>query len=146
MSWHDWLLFFHVGSVFVLGIALVGFWAVVVAGVRPAGGDPQALALTIVRPANVLVAVGAIGTLVFGVWLAIDRDEYSIWDGWIITSLVLLIVGIGCGQLSGMAYQQAVEREGAEAATLRRRGLLLHSLASILYLVILVLMIYKPGA
>jgi hypothetical protein len=145
VSWSDWLLFFHVGSAFVLGIALVGFWAPIVARLRP-GGNPQMIALTLAPTSAALAGLGAAGTLLFGIWLAIERDEYRLWDGWILISLILLILGMACGQASGFSFRQAVGKGDAEAAALRRRGTLLHAAASILYLTILVLMIFKPGA
>jgi len=146
VDWHDWLLFLHVGSVFVFGMALVAFWGAVIAGLRPAGGDPEALALTIARPANVLVAVGSIGSLAFGVWLAIDLDEYHPWDGWIVASLVLWAVAVGVGGLAARAFQSALGREAAEASVLRQRGTLFQTASTLAYVAILVLMIFKPGA
>jgi len=145
VSWSDWLLFFHVGSAFVLGMALVGFWAPIVAGLRSAG-NPQSIALAIAPKGAVLAGLGAAGTFIFGIWLAIQRDEYQLWDAWILISLILLIVGMVCGQASGKTFRDAMGKGEPEGAALRRRGTLLHAAASILYLTVLVLMIFKPGA
>ena len=38
------------------------------------------------RLGDVLGQIGGIGTIVFGVWLAVDVDGYSLTDGWIIAS------------------------------------------------------------
>lgn len=145
MDWHDWLLFLHVGSAFLLGMSFVAFWGAIVIGARPSGADPTRLALTLVRPATVLAGVGALGALAFGIWLAIDLEPYHPWDGWIIASLVLWLVATGAGNASGRAYRQAMDAS-PDAAALRRRGLLFHLAASAGYVAILVLMIFKPGA
>jgi uncharacterized membrane protein len=102
----------------------------------------QDAAGAIVRPANVLVIAGTVGTLIFGVWLAIDHDDYQVWDGWILASLILWAVDGALGDQAGKAFTKAMD--GSLEA--RRRGLLFHSAASVIVLVILILMIFKPGA
>ena len=109
------------------------------------------------RVGDALIAVGMIGTIVFGIWLALD--EYEVWDGWIIAALALWLVAGAVGGRVGKIYNATRDRaralvdEGADApspvlgAMLRTRpGLLLHSLMIVLTLAILVLMVYKPGA
>ena len=106
---------------------------------------------------DALIAVGMIGTIVFGIWLALD--EYEIWDGWIIAALVLWLLAAAVGGRVGKIYNAARDRakalagEGGDApsselnAMLRsQRGLVLHTLMVLLTLVILVVMVYKPGA
>jgi hypothetical protein len=138
---YEWLLFFHVLSAFLLVGALAYFWALVLA-TRPGrmmfGG---AAALRMARPATIAVSVGVAGTLVFGIWLAIYLDEYQVWDGWIIASLVLWAIGTGAGQRSGAALTPV-----GDVYPAWRRGVALHTVASVAALVILVLMIWKPGA
>lgn len=142
MDWYDWLLFLHVLSAFALVGALTVLWALVLA-TRPARpvvtGEAAA---AIVRPANVLVVAGTLGTIVFGIWLAIDHDDYRVWDGWILASLVLWAVGSGLGDRAGKAFTRALD--GSLEA--RRSGLVLHSAATVVVLAILILMIFKPGA
>jgi hypothetical protein len=111
----------------------------------------------VVRVGDALIAVGMIGTIVFGIWLALD--EYEIWDGWIIAALALWLVAAAVGGRVGKVYDGARNRaralvdEGRDAsspelsAMLRsQRGLFLHALSSLIVLVLLVVMIYKPGA
>jgi hypothetical protein len=111
----------------------------------------------VARVGDPLIAVGMIGTIVFGIWLAFD--EYEIWDGWIIAALVLWLVAAAVGGQVGKVYNGARDRakalvaEGRDAsspelsAMLRsQRGLVLHVLSSLIVLVLLVVMIYKPGA
>lgn len=145
MSLYDWLLFLHVAGAFVFGMATFAYWGSVLAAARPQGGDPQSVADTIARPANFVVGAGAGIALVFGIWLAIYVDGYEVWDPWILISLLLLLLAAGVGGLAGRSYVQAAQSTGEEAAGLRRRGMLLHSTATVAFLVILALMIFKPG-
>ena len=158
MTLSDWLLVFHLWSAFALVAAFVLFWVLVVA-MRDVDGVEDTLAYG--RVANLgakVVQVGAIGTIVFGVWLAFNKDSYAIWDGWIVAAIVLWVVAAATGNRSGAEYGKAMTRaeelkasgqEGqpGELRTLNRspRGLLLHSIASVAVLLILIDMIWKPG-
>ena len=90
MELYDWLLALHVLSAFAWIAALVVFSVVVVAGRRLSVPSDVARMFQVSRAGNVLIAVGMIGTIAFGIWLALD--EYEIWDGWIIAALVLWVV------------------------------------------------------
>jgi hypothetical protein len=138
---YEWLLFFHMLSAALLVGALTYFWALVLA-TRPGrslfGG---AVSLSLARPATIAVSAGIAGTLIFGVWLAIYLDAYEVWDGWILGSLVLWVIGTGAGERSGRALTPV-----GDVYPAWRRGVLLHTVASVSALLILVLMIWKPGA
>ena len=141
---YDWLLFLHVLSAFLLVGAMTFFWALLIA-TRPSAplfGGSASLALS--RPASIAVAVGVAGTLIFGVWLAIYVDEYQVWDGWILASLVLWAIGTATGERSGKALTPVGDELPTREA--RRRGTILHAISSASALVILILMIWKPGA
>ena len=89
---YEWLLFFHVVAAFMVVIGLAAYGVVAFTGAAPVRA---ALA-----PAVVLWNVGAIGVLVFGVWLAINVDGYEVWDGWVIAAFVLwLVAGAAGGRL-----------------------------------------------
>jgi uncharacterized membrane protein len=79
------------------------------------------------------------GTIVLGIWLAIDIDGYELWDGWILASLVLWALAGWAGGESGKTF--ARDPVGG-----RRTGIRLQALNSVGILAILVLMIWKPGA
>jgi hypothetical protein len=141
---YDWLLFLHVLSAFFLVGALAFFWAVVLA-TRP--GRTQltgSSSLAMARPAAIAVSVGVGGTLIFGLWLAIYLDDYHPWDGWILGSLALWVIGTGAGQQSGKLLTPVGDAYPSPEA--RQRGILLHSVASAAAFLILILMIWKPGA
>ena len=160
MAFYDWLLFLHVATAFALVAALVVFWIIAVAG-RNTDRPSESLRLfSIARPANILVVVGTMGTLIFGIWLAIDSDAYKVWDGWVLLAIALWVVSAGTGQRGGQTYaeaqklaaQLAADGRGDEpSAELRvrlqdRRAMWLNIVSSAAVLAILIVMIYKPGA
>jgi hypothetical protein len=142
VSFYDFLLFVHVLGAFALVAAFVAFWTLYLVTGR-LEADSGALVPTLVRPATVLVAVGSLMTLVFGVWLAIYLDGYELWDGWILASLGLWLVGVGTGERAGRVFGQP---SGLTEAALRRRGLILQLVSTVAIAAVLLLMIFKPGA
>lgn len=159
MSFVDWALAVHVLSAFAYVAGLVLFWVLVVA-VRRVDTPEETLRMEpIVKVGNVAVGIGAVGTIVIGIYLAFAVDSYAIWDGWIIAALVLWAVAGALGQRTGVAYMQgmnkakeldAAGKTGADQELLAlnrtQTGLMLQTLASLAVLLILVDMIFKPGA
>lgn len=160
MTFSDTLLFLHIASAFALVAALVVYWTIAVAGRNVERPVDSLRYFRIAKPANVLIIVGTVGTLVFGIWLAIDFEAYEVWDGWILAAIVLWAINAGTGQRGGKTYAEAqklaerlvAENRGAEPspelrARLKNRNAILLNLASSLaVLLILIDMIYKPGA
>ena len=159
MSFVDWALAVHVLSAFAYVGGLVLFWVLIVA-VRRVDTPEQTLRMEpMVKVGNVAVGLGVVGTIVVGIYLAFAVDSYAIWDGWIIAALVLWAVAGALGQRTGVAYMQgmnkAKELDAAgktgpdqELLALNRTqtGLILQTLASLAVLLMLVDMIFKPGA
>jgi uncharacterized membrane protein len=159
VSRYDWLLFLHVFSAFAL-VAALTLYTVLIVSVwnKDVPGDVARL-FSLQRVGDVLVGVGSIGVLVFGIWLAIDVKGYELWDGWIIAALVLWFVMGALGSRTGKIYKavrdraRALVREGdnAPSAELRtlvqnRQGLWLHAGSVLVVLLLLIDMIFKPGA
>ena len=157
MELYDWLLALHVLSAFSWIAALVIYTVVITAAWGLTVPSDVVRMFRVTRVGDVLIAVGMLGTIVFGIWLAID--EYAIWDGWIIAALVLWLVAGAVGGRIGSIYNAARDRaralldEGRDVpspelnAMLRsQRGLVLHTLMILVVLALLVIMIYKPGA
>jgi uncharacterized membrane protein len=155
----DWLLALHVLSGFAWISALVVYTVVIVAGWRLTVPSDVLRMFRVSRVGDALIAVGMLGTIIFGIWLALDVDGYEIWDGWIIAALVLWFVAAAVGGRVGKVYEAACGRaralvdEGRDApspelgAMLRtQRGVVLQTLLIAVTLAILVIMIYKPGA
>jgi hypothetical protein len=141
----DWMLFLHVLSAAALLGGTAAFWALVLA-TRPARGLlPGPAAGSFAAPTGAVVGIGTGGTIIFGVILSIDIDGYELWDGWILAAIVLWVVGTGLGQRAGTELTRA-GMGGPDAAGARGRGILLLAASSLAVLIILVLMIWKPGA
>jgi uncharacterized membrane protein len=154
---YDWLLALHVLSAFAWIAALVVYTVVIVGGRGLTVPSDVVRMFRVSRVGDALFGVGMLGTIIFGIWLALD--EYEIWDGWIIAALILWLVAGGVGGQVGRVYNGARDRakalvdEGRDApspelnAMLRsQRGLVLHVVMILIVLAILVVMIYKPGA
>lgn len=158
MSLDDWILALHLLAAFALGAAIVGFWVVII-GARSAE-RPSATAgmLRLSPPFAAATAIGAIGTVVFGIWLAVSVDGYEVWDGWVVAAIVLWAVGGATGGRAGREFaaigvraRELAEAGDAPGADLRSsphfpRAMGLHAVSTAAFLVILVLMIWKPGA
>jgi hypothetical protein len=158
VDFSDWLLALHLLAAFALIAALVLFSAVMLAGW---GVDRPRKALAYSRLAAVggpLVGAGAGLVLLFGIALAIDLDQYQVWDAWILVSIVLWMIGGATGSRVGTHYAGAQELAqrlaggGDEpsselaAALSNRRVATLHAITVTAFAIILVLMVFKPGA
>ena len=159
MSFDDWMLALHVLSGFAYVAGMIVFWVLVVA-VRQTDTPEGTIRMEpVVKVGNAAVGIGAGGTIVLGIWLAFSIGGYDIWDGWIIAALALWLVAAEFGRRTGAAYMQGMTKAkelrtagqigpNAELLALNRTstGVLFHTLASILVLLILIDMIWKPGA
>lgn len=159
MGFDEWMLAFHVLSAFSLIAGLVIFWVLIVAGRNiDTPGDTLRLG-PVARVGTATVGAGMVGTIIFGIYLAFALDGYAIWDGWIIAAIVLWIIGGAVGRRTGEEYLNAPKKAlelqeagqtgpNAELLALNRtsRGVLLHSVTSLVALLILIDMIWKPGA
>jgi hypothetical protein len=156
---NDWILALHLLSAFAMVAAVILFWILIVAGWNMDTPGPVLRLGPIARIGVVAVTVGSIGTIVFGLWLAISLEAYQPWDGWVIAALVLWAVAGGAGGRTGKEYNRAPERaaklqtEGQtgpdpELLALNRTqaGLLMHSVTTLALLLLLIDMIWKPGA
>jgi uncharacterized membrane protein len=158
VDFSDWLLALHLLAAFGLIAALVLYSVVMVAswGVdRPRRASAYFRVTAIAGP---LVGAGAGIVLLLGVALAIDLDDYQPWDAWILVSIVLWAIGAATGSRVGTHYTGAEElaqrladtgdEPSAElAAQLSdRRTAVLHAITVAAFTLILVLMIFKPGA
>jgi hypothetical protein len=128
---YDTLLFLHVLSAFALVITVVVFSAFAIG---------LATDTRILGVGNVMWGIGGIGTIVFGIWLAIYVKGYQVWDGWIIAAIVLWAIATELGRRA----QEGFSDRAADAD--RSRAALMHWLRSLAVLALLVVMIYKPGA
>lgn len=139
MDLYDWLLFLHVLSAFLAVGALTALWALVLATRGGTPGIAPDSAMPFGRAAGIVVGVGMMGVIIFGVWLAIYDDAYQLWDLWILASLVIWAISGWAGGQAGRAF----ERDPIGG---RQKGIRLQAVNSLGLFVILILMIWKPGA
>jgi uncharacterized membrane protein len=142
VSRYDWLLFLHVLSAFAL-IASMVIFAVLLLN-RDARDTPL---LGISWLGSRLWEVGGLGTLVFGIWLAVDSPppiDYDFFDGWIIAALLLWFVSGGTGSQLVAAYSAARTGDASALDTARFR---VQNLVFLLAGTLLIAdMIFKPGS
>ena len=122
----DALLFLHVLAAFLLMGTVVMLSSVALGAVAP----PRTISI-----ANLMWDAGGIGTIVFGIWLALDIDGYGLFDFWIIAAIVLWAVATELGRRARAALAEG-------AATFAQW----HWLSALVVVVLLVDMIFKPGA
>ena len=159
MELNDWVLALHLLSAFALVAAMIVFWVGVVV-IRRTDLPEQVVAAGRLFPvAKVAVTVGSLGTIIFGVWLAISLDGVAVWSGWVIAAIILWAVGTETGRRGGTFFTASTDRakelvaSGSTAPDARlaelgrsQHGLMLHTVSSLAILLILVDMIWKPGA
>jgi hypothetical protein len=135
VSLDAWIKALHVLSAFALVGAMVVLWFAYL--VLRADGAASAALGRVVKIGSAVVGIGITGSLVFGVWLSISLDGYEPWDGWVIAALVLWAIAAGTGGRAGKLSQ---EPGGVQQA------LVLHTVSSLAIVLILIDMIWKPGA
>jgi hypothetical protein len=137
MSWYDTLLYLHVLAAFIVVAANVTAWAMYLA---TAGGSRRSPLVRLAPMGGLLGVVGSLGVLIFGIWLAIYVKDYEVWDGWVLAAIVLWAIAGYAGSTIGRRY------EGLRAGTGAAPSLGLHLLLSGAVLLLLLDMIWKPGA
>ena len=159
MNFDAWMLALHVVSAFSLLAGIISFWVLIVAVRRTDTPDGTLRMGPMSRVAQAAIGIGAVGTIVLGVWLAFSVGGYDIWDGWIIAAIVLWVISMALGQRTAAAYARGVDRArelqaagqtgpNAELLAVNRtaEGVVLQLLASVVVLLLLIDMIWKPGA
>jgi hypothetical protein len=159
MSFQDWIFSLHLLTAATLVGGLVMSWIVVVA-LRAADTADATLSLNrVAMVATGAVGVGLPGTIGLGIWLAILRPQLHPWHGWAIGAIVLWSIATAALLRSVVEYGKPVKKAreliasgltgpNAELTALNRTstGLMLRGLASAAIVLIVIDMIYKPGA
>lgn len=159
MNLDDWILALHVLSAFamVAGAVLYSVLLVTIRRTDTPGGVTRLK--PVVKVGDVATGIGAVGTIVFGLWLAFSVGGYDVWDGWIVAALVLWAMYMEVGRRTGAVFVAAMQMADELEATghtgpspdllevNRARPLVVgHALATLLVTLILIDMIWKPGA
>ena len=160
MDLYDWLLVFHVtGAFLMIGGGVVAATLNFAAGRRARKPSEVVLLFGLIRIAVVALAIGAVLAFVFGLWL-VDKApfNYGYGDGWVVAAIVLLIASTVMGSIGGRRdaetakFAQELVASGDEpSAELLGRvrdgaALVLSYGSGLLLIVVLALMIWKPGA
>jgi uncharacterized membrane protein len=155
VSFYSWMLALHLLAAFALAASLVLFSVMVFAGRRMTTLEQTRTLFRLAPIGTALIIGGAALVLIFGVILALDSDQFNIWDPWVIAGIVLWAILAGLGQRSG-AYYSAIDTQaksndaGAEAAVIARlrasEGPLTHYAVVVVFLLLVLDMIFKPGA
>jgi len=159
VSFEDWIFAIHLLTAATLVGALVMSWILTIA-LRSV--DTASTTLSFNRVAMVgatAIGVGLVGAIGFGIWLAILRDAFHPWDGWVIAAIILWSIATTALVRSFREYAKPVRvartlmasaqvGASAELSALNRtsKGLLLRALGSAAVVLIVIDMIWKPGA
>jgi hypothetical protein len=152
VSFYDWMLALHLLAAFAIAAALVLYSVLVVSGRRM---TTLAQTRTLFRVAPVggpLIGAGMGLALAFGIVLALKSSDFEIWNGWIIAAFVLWALLADIGRRSGVYYTdvQKLAESGQETEVLARlrasKGALLHTATVALFVLLLLDMLFKPGA
>src|SRR5215212_2861225 len=154
---YHWLLFLHVTGAFMVlgGAVMAGIFNVT--AMRQERPSEVVLLFRLTRFAVTSISIGMVVTLAFGLWLVSDAD-YGWGEAWIVLALVLWVAANALGGIGGKRdtrTRELAERLAAEgdapSPELRLRvrdpiSLVLSWGSGAVVVVILVLMIWKPGA
>ena len=159
MSFEDWIFALHLLTAATLVGSLVMSWIVVVSLWSAHTPDATLSLNRVALVGTATTVVGLVGAISFGIWLAILRDNFQLWDGWVIAAIVLWIVATAALLRSFAEYAKPAARARAlvasgqtgaspELTALNRTvtGLGLRALASLAIVLIVIDMIWKPGA
>jgi hypothetical protein len=154
VGFYEWMLALHLLSAFTVASALVLYTVLVFSGRRASASLERARLLFRIAPlATPLIAAGSVLVLVFGVILAIDSDQFEISNGWVIAGIVLWAILGAVGQRTGRYYtgvQELAERNAPEQVVMARlrapTGAVLHLVTLSVFVLILLDMLFKPGA
>ena len=159
MSFQDWIFSLHllfaatlVGGLFMSWILVVALWT------APDAGATLSLS-RVAMVATGAIAVGLPGVIALGIWLATLRPQLRPWHGWAIAAIVLWAIAAAAIARATVEYAKSTRmaralvtsgRNGpsAELTALNRSvtGLLFRAVGSVAIVLIVIDMVYKPGA
>jgi hypothetical protein len=159
MSYSSWVFSFHLIFAAMLVGGLVMSWVVVVA-LYSANAAEQTLGLgRVAMVGTVAILLGLLGTITLGIWTAVLRPELRPWHGWAIAAIVLWAIATVALLRSFAEYGKPIAKArelaaagvtgpSEELSALNRTttGLLLRAVSSLAIVLIVIDMVYKPGA
>jgi MFS family permease len=159
MSFEDWMFAIHLLFAATLVGGLVMSWIIVVSLYTADTADTTLNLNRVGLVGVVAIALGLLGTIVIGIWVAILRANFHPWDGWVIGAIVLWAIATAALMRAFAEYRKPVDKakellasgqtgSSSELVALNRAttGLMLRAVASAAVVLIVIDMIYKPGA
>ncbi len=157
MTTADWLLMFHITGAFLLVGGSVAAGCLNVLAIRAERPSETAALLRLIRAVVPVIGVGSLAALVFGLWL-VHELEFRFWSFWIVAAIVLWLI-MGALGVAGGRYQEKARKlaeelaaagdtatEDLRSAVRDPRGNVMSWLAGLATILLLVDMIWKPGA
>jgi uncharacterized membrane protein len=157
LNTYDWLLALHVTGAFFLVGGSVMAGTLHVLALRSTLPSESAQLLRLIKTTVIFIGIGSVLTLVLGLWL-VHNVGYSYGAFWVWGAIVLWVISNALGGIGGRQQEKArvlAERlatdgdsPSSELRALLRdpRGNAPSYVAGAATLLILVLMIWKPGA
>jgi hypothetical protein len=159
VTFEDWIFSLHLLFAATLVGSLVMTWIVVVAMYSVKTADATLNLNRVAMVGSGGIVIGLVGVISLGIWLAILRDAFQVWDGWVIAAIVLWAIATVAVLRSFVEYAKPIAKAralvtsgevgpNAELAALNKTstGLVLRGLASAAVVLIVIDMIWKPGA
>jgi uncharacterized membrane protein len=157
MTEYNLALFFHLAGAFALVAGTVVAGVAFEAARRRRSPAEIALLLGLSRIGVLLVGIGTLLVVAFGLWL-VELGHWGYGTGWVEAALVLLAVTIALGAAGGRRPKRArrlalhlrdepsPDMEQLRALLDDRATLAVNYGSALLLLAIIVLMVFKPGA
>lgn len=159
MSGQDWVFALHLVAAAALVGGLVMSWIVVVALWTSDDAESTLGLHRVYLVATAAVAVALPAVLGLGIWTAVLRPQLHPWHGWAIAAIVLWAITTASISLAITENAKSTRKarellaagnpgSSSELLALNRaaRGLVLRVVASAATVLIVVDMVYKPGA
>ena len=154
MSFYDWMFALHLIAAFAVASSLVLFSVLVFTGRRMTTLEQTRTLFRVAPVGTILISAGLAVVVALGVYLALASSRYEIWNLWVIVAIVLAIAFGGIGQRSGAYYtdvQKLADGPDADGGDVLARlqaptGMRLHLATVVIFLLIVLDMVFKPGA
>ncbi len=159
MSFQDWIFSVHLLFAATLVGGLFMSWIVVVALWLAPDAEATSSLSRVAAVATGAIAIGLPGVIALGIWLALLRPQLHPWHGWAIAAIVLWAITAAAVARATLEYAKSTRMArqlisagqpgpNAELTALNRSltGLLFRAVASVAIVLIVIDMVYKPGA
>ncbi len=154
MELHEWLAFLHIlAAVVWVGAAVTTSAVIMRANRNPDRAVVAGLAQQLEWVGPRLIGPSALVVVAAGIWITIIEDWVDFAQTWIWLSLVLvavsMVLGMGYFGPEGRRIGRIVAERGPEHPEVRQRMdrlLMLNGLDLVILVVVIWLMVFKPGA